>query len=302
MDRLVPGAAWWSLPVGAGLCYTAAMRRFGLAALVLVLAACAHAASAARRVEVYPLGMMDFELAERIAGEIVTKEGKLVPDKSGNRLIVYESDERHAALQKALTQLNVPPKHVRIRVVFQDSSSESRRAMEVGARATVGGVSVKTGPQSRTSSVTVVGDQSEATASSLVQQELLVISGGKARLFVGQEVPYADWFWTWGLQQGLWAGSVQWREVGARMVVEPYVLDRRVRVRLTPEFSYVLDGRRMTTAIETLTTEVVVEDGQEVDLGGLPTENREFTSRFLTGSTYTGEKRSLRIRLGVSIE
>lgn len=278
------------------------MRRFALAALVLALEILAHGAPAGMRVEVYPLGMMDFELAEKIAAEIVSKDGKLFPDKSGSRLIVLETDERHAALQKALSKLNVPPKHVRIRVAQQDVSSGSRRAIEVGGRATVNGVSVKTGPQSRGSSLTVLGDHADATTSSLVQQELLVISGGKARLFVGQEVPYADWFWAWGLQQGLWAGNVQWREVGARMVVEPYVLDRRVRVRLTPEFSYVLEGRRMTTAIETLTTEVVVEDGQEVDLGGLPTENREFTSRFLTGSTYTGEKRSLRIRLGVSIE
>lgn len=275
---------------------------FLFAATLLALALSARAAPVGMRVEVYPLGMMDFELAVKIATEIVSNEGKLLPDKTGNRLIVLETDKRHAALQKALTKLNVPPKHVRIRVAFQEAASESRRAIEVGARATVDGVSVRTGPKSGNSSVTVLGDHSDATTSSLVEQELLVISGGKARLFVGQEVPYADWFWSWGLQQGFWTGSVQWRDVGARMVVEPYVLDRRVRIRLTPEFSYLLDGQRMTTAIETLTTEVIVEDGQEVDLGGLPTENREFTSRFLTGTTHRGEKRSLRIHLQVAIE
>lgn len=270
--------------------------------LLLALALSSRAASSVMRVEVYPLGLVDFELAEKIASEIVSKEGKLIPDKPGNRLIVLETSERHATLQNALTKLNVPPKHIRIRVAFQDNSAESRRAIQVGGRASIDGVTVKTGPQSRSSSVTVVGDQSDATTTSLVQQELLVISGGKARLFVGQEVPYADWFWSWGLQRGLWGGGVQWRDVGARMVVEPYVLDRRIRLRLTPEFSYLLDGQRMTTAIEALTTEVIVEDGQEVDLGGLPTENREFTSRFLTGSTHMGEKRSLRIRLQAAIE
>jgi type II secretory pathway component GspD/PulD (secretin) len=279
------------------------MRRAALVVLLLALCLPSAWAAAGMRVEVYPLGLMDFELASRIAGEIVSKDGKLFPDKAGNRLIVLETDERHAELQQALRKLNVPPRHVRIQVAFEGAAAARGSSLSVGGQTTVGGVTVRGGPPTRgSSSISVSGGQMDATTSSLVQQELLVISGGKARLFVGEQVPYADWFWAWGLQQGLWAGSVQWRDVGARMVVEPYVLDRRIRLRLTPEFSYLLDGRRAATAIETMTTEVVVEDGQELDLGGLAAGNREFTTRFLTGYTHMGEKRSLGIKLRARIE
>lgn len=272
-----------------------------LLAALLAWTACGDVSG--MRVEVYPLGLMDFELAAKIAGEIVSPEGKLFPDKAGQRLIVLETEERHAALRKALEKLNVPPKHVRLRVTFQDAQRTSQRAIHVEGQATIDGVRVKTGssgPQG--ASVSVVGDVRDATASSLVEQELLVISGGRAKLFIGQEVPDADWFWTWGCQRGFWTGTLRWREVGASMLVEPYVIDRRIRLRLTPEFSYLLDGRRMATAVESLTTEVIVEDGQDLDLGGLPTENREFTSRFLTGFTHAGERRALGIRLRAQVE
>lgn len=271
--------------------------------LAALLAWTARGDVSGMRVEVYPLALMDFELAAKVAAEIVSPAGKLFPDKSGQRLIVLETDERHAALRKALEKINVPPKHVRIRVAFQDALQTSRRAVEVEGQATIGGVRVRTGSSgSKGASVSVVGDARDATASSLVEQELLVISGGQAKLFVGHEVPDADWFWTWGCQHGLWMGNIRWREVGASMRVAPYVIDRRIRLRLTPEFSYLLDGQRMTTAVESLTTEVIVEDGQELDLGGLPTENREFTSRFLTGFTHSGERRALGIRLRAQIE
>ena len=38
-------------------------------------------------------------------------------------------------------------------------------------------------------------------------------------MVTAEQVPYADWFWTWGQDQGLWpAQSVQWRDVGTSLV------------------------------------------------------------------------------------
>ncbi|MCC7519102.1 MAG: hypothetical protein IT578_07950 [Verrucomicrobiae bacterium] len=279
------------------------MFRRGALLWVAVLAFAARAASPGLRVEVYPLGLTDFELASKVAAEIVSEHGKLFPDKPGNRLIILETDAHHAELRKALATLNAPLKHVRIQVVFLGRNARSERTVSVGGRTTEGEVTVRVGPPSRsTPSVAVHAGQTDTMASSLVQQELFVISGGQAKIFVGQDVPEADWFWSWGLQQGFWTGRVRWREVGASLIVAPYVMDRRIRLRLTPEFSYFLDGKRRVTAIETMTTEALVEDGQEVDLGGLSAENREFATRFLTGYSTAGEKRSLEIRLRANIE
>ncbi len=254
------------------------------------------------KVEVYPLGMTDFEVAAKVAGGIVSSEGKLVADKEGNRLIVYETPKRHEALRRALSELKTPIHNVRIRVSFQDHASRESTGFGAEGRGAVGPVVIQTGPRRSGGGLAMQMNQAQIMDSSYVEQELLVMSGGKARLVVGSEVPYADWFWEIGLRWGLWNGNVRWREVGAQMVVEPYVMDDRIRIRLTPEFSYVIDGRHLTTAVEKLTTEVVVADGQTVDLGGLNVSDKEFYSRFLTDGNHLGGTRALNIRLTPTIE
>lgn len=239
--------------------------------------------------EVYPLDIADFETASQIASAIVSKEGKLVAEKDHNRLILYDYPEKQAELSRALRNVRAPMNNVRIRVAFKDHSTSQRDSVSVeGGR--------------RSGSISVEADQLHVIRNSNVQQELLVISGGKAKLRIGTDLPYADWFWSYGIQQGFWNGGVKWKEVGAQMVVEPYVIGDRIRVRLTPEFSYLLDEKTITTAIEKLTTEVVVADGQEINLGGLPVSDTEFYSHFLIGYTHGGEKRSLQITLKPTIE
>src|SRR5436309_8053858 len=74
------------------------------------------------------------------------------------------------------------------------------------------------------------------------RQEILVMSGGRARIQVADQVPYADWFWTWGQGAGLWpAQSVKSRDVGTRLAGENEIMAvRTTRVRLAAGLSYSL--------------------------------------------------------------
>lgn len=277
------------------------MRKLGVI-LVLLGLSLAGRAEDGKVVEVYPMDLNDFEVSEALAKEIVSPDAKVISDKAGNRLVILDRPDKHAALREAFKRVKPQTKHVRIRVSFLDNSSANISSVDVQGRVRTGPVVIQTpGQQGSRSSITM--QQTTSTMNSNVTQELLVISGGKAHLRVGTEVPYADWFWSYGLQQGWWTvGAVRWKEVGAQMVVEPYVIGNRIRVRLTPEFSYVLNGKTMATAIEKLSTEVVVQDGQSIELGGLPVQDREFYSRFLIGQTRGGERSSLRIVLHPTIE
>ncbi len=269
--------------------------------LLLILVAAPILRAEKMVVEVYPLDLADFETASQLAAAMVSKEAKLVSDKENNRLIVYDFPERQAALRKALMKVSAPANNVRIQVAFKDQSSLQQNSAGVEGRFRAGGVTVGTS-RSTVNGVNVHADQVNVMRDSNVQQELIVVSGGKAKLRVGTDLPYADWFWSYGIQQGLWNGGVKWKEVGAQMIVEPYVIGGKIRVRLTPEFSYVVDGKTLATAIEKLTTEVIVDDGQEISLGGLPVSDSEFFSRFLIGYDHAGEKRSLHITLKPTIE
>ena len=259
-------------------------------------------ADAKMEAEVYPLGLADFEMAEKMAKEIVSSDGKLIADKNNNRLILYDYPEKHKALSKMLREIKPPTKNVRIQVAFNDHTIGQSNGISVEGRLRVGGVVIRTGDDPNLKSTRIQGENMSSSVASLVQQELLVMSGGRAHLRVGSDVPYADWFWSYGLKYGLWDGAMRWKEVGAQLVVEPYVIGNAIRVRLTPEFSYLVEGSPITTVVEKLTTEVFVENGETIDLGGLTAGDNEFFSKFLTGYNHLGEKRSLRIILKPTIE
>lgn len=145
---------------------------------------------------------------------------------------------------------------------------------------------------------------SSSRSTSETRQVLVVLSGGRASLKVAEQVPQVDWFWTWGQGAGLWpAQSVQWRDVGTSLAVEPFVLDdNTIRLRVTPEFSYFIDRDRRVSRVQQLSTEVVVREGEEIDLGGLEMSNHEFQERFLRGVGRSGQTERVQIRLKARVE
>jgi len=193
--------------------------------------------------------------------------------------------------------------NVRI-VVTGSSDRESRqRGVEAAGAGTVGGVRIGAGRLPPESGVVVRGRASQSQSHDQTRQELLVMSGGRAEISVAEEVPYQEWFALWGYERGLWQTGIRWKEVGARMVVEPTIVDERtLRVRLTPAFSYLVDRQTVTTAVSQLSTEVVVREGEEIDLGGIPMSDRQFLEKFLVGFDEYRETSRLRIALKASIE
>jgi type II secretory pathway component GspD/PulD (secretin) len=253
-------------------------------------------------VEAFDLDMSDFEVSEQLIRSLASKEGLVAPLKDKNRIIVNDYPENIAAMKEALKKVRSPMYNVRVQVKFNNQSSANVNSATVTGGVKVGGVAIENMGKRSSGDIKIQMENAHSTTASLVQQELLVVSGGKAKLRVGHDIPYAEWFWGYGLQHGWWTGQVTWREVGSQLVVEPYVMGTRVRIRLTPEFSYLVDGQTLTTAVEKLTTEVFAESGQEIYLGGLDYGDKEFYSRFLVGSTHLGERRNLQITLRPTIE
>ena len=160
--------------------------------------------------------------------------------------------------------------NVRVVVTFRWEATEDRTGVEVRPR--------------RGGSIGIGGDARRSRSSATTRQMLLVMSGGRASIRIAEEIPYSEWFRVWGHRRGLWAQSVQWRDVATGMEVSPTVLGGgRIRVTLTPYFEYWLDQRKQTTQVHEMATEVVVRDGEEIDVGGVPWSDTEFRERFLVG-------------------
>jgi len=195
------------------------------------------------------------------------------------------------------------PRNIRIVVTGTSERTAHQQGVEAAGAGRVGDVRVGAGRFPPESGVVVRGTASRSRARDETRQELLVMSGGRGEIVVAKEVPYADWFQVWGQGNGLWQPGIQWKEVGARMVVEPVVVnDHTLRVRLTPAFSYLVDGRSLTTSVTQLSTEVMAREGQEIDLGGVPFSDRQFLDKFLVGFDESGETVQAHITLKASID
>jgi type II secretory pathway component GspD/PulD (secretin) len=245
-----------------------------------------------RVVKVYPLGLTDPAAAAELVRGMLSPDGRVVDDVPNHRLIVLDRPVVQARVAEALKSLRIPARNVRITV--SHSSERVDDASQIGV--SVGG---RSHPP-----VDLTGGASSSRSTAETRQDIVVLSGGRARIQVAEQVPYADWFWTWGQGSGLWpAQSVQWRDVGTSLAVEPFVLDdHTIRLRVTPEFSYFLDRDRFVSRVQQLSTEVIVREGEEIDLGGLPMSNREFKERFLIGTGRSGQAERMQIRLKARVQ
>lgn len=253
---------------------------------------------------VYDLGLNDPAMAAEIIRGLLSPEGRVYPDPAQHRLVVSDRPEVHARVAEAMKTLNVAPRNIRIEVTARMERTDRQRQLE--ASGTVGGGPVRVGvgrrPPPRTG-VVIGGQDSRSRTTVNAQQQLLVLSGGRASLTVAEEVPYSEWLYTWGLGHGLWAQNVVWQEVGTSMVVEPRVLGNgTILVRLTPRFDYRAAGNAQTVDVTELSTEVIVREGEEVSLGGVPFRDTDFRDRFLAGIDESGQTASVAISLRARVE
>jgi type II secretory pathway component GspD/PulD (secretin) len=254
-------------------------------------------------VRTYPVGLTDLDVAARVVQPLLSPGGVVVQDRRNNRLIVSDRPEAHARVAAALRGLDQTARNVRIVVTHEAERLDNRTAAEASAGAQAGGVYGGVGRQPPRRGVDVRAEASRTRTTSQTREELLVLSGSKASIQVAEQIPYADWFWSWGAPLGLWSSSVQWRDVGTSLVVEPMALgDGRLRIRLTPAFSYFLDRDRQVTEIQQLATEVVVREGETIEVGGVPMADRQFLERFLVGFDRSGTTQRMRITLKATVE
>ena len=261
----------WSLWSGAG---------WALAVLLVAPFAMAAPAPANQTFDTYAVGAADPEALLEAAKAAAGPEATVTYDARQQRLLVLapaDTQERVAALVREAAP---PPVNVRIEVRYRGQARQQDTEFSLG-----GGVGVQreAGLTHTTVRVEPRIQNELTTSSSDVQQVLVVASGREALLSVGEEVPALEWLMEYGLNQGLLLERVVWQQVGAFLVVQPWVLDQRtIRLRITPELRGFTGGRSSAVRFAAATTEVVVPEGQPYPLAGL-TQANEVMNHFLIG-------------------
>jgi hypothetical protein len=247
---------------------------------------------------VYDLGLNDPAVATEIIRALLSRKPRL-PRSRQHRLVVSTHPDVHVRVAEA-EDMNVAPQH-RIEVSARMGRTDRERQLSERHRRRADRVGV--GRRPPRTGVVIAGQDSRSRTTVHAQQQLLVLSGGRASLTVAEEVPYSEWLYTWGLGHGLWAQNVVWQEVGTSMVVEPRALGNgTILVRLTPRFDYRAGGNAQTVDVTELSTEVIVRAGEEIALGGVPFRDTDFRERFLAGVNEAGQTARVEMTLRATVE
>jgi len=170
----------------------------------------------------------------------------------------------------------IPPGHVKVTVEFRQEGQRAQSGI-------AGGTVVQVDPKGVTGSARVQVQESQRTIRQNVESFLLVQDGGEARLTVVEQVPEIVWFQQYAHRHRYITEVVVFRQVGTFLAVRPTILpDQRIRVKITPQISYQSDQGDGTIALVEASTEVVVQTGQPLTIGG--TDGRgEVMRQFLLG-------------------
>ena len=176
----------------------------------------------------------------------------------------------------------VPPGHVKVTVEFRQAGQRTQSGIDVKGTGP-GGTVVQVDPKGVTGSARVQVQESQRTIRQHVESFLLVQDGGEARLTVVEQVPEIVWFQQYAHRHSYITEAVVFRQVGTFLAVRPTILpDQRIRVKIIPQISYQSDQGDGTIALVEASTEVVVQTGQPITIGG--TDGRgEVMRQFLLG-------------------
>lgn len=183
-----------------------------------------------------------------------------------------------AGILLAASALAGPPRQVRVSVDFRQSGTVDEDSIDGGGGIVIrrdGGTSAR-GTLSANSQTTRVRRTSGIFT--------LVADGGDSMLSVLRRVPFEDvrFYQSYASGAGYVTRDVVFESVGTALKVHADVLDgHRVQLRLVPSVSYFgADGSGSIDLVEAA-TDLVVESGVPVTIGGGSTQSEEILSRIL---------------------
>jgi type II secretory pathway component GspD/PulD (secretin) len=157
---------------------------------------------------------------------------------------------------------------VKVTVEFRQAGQSTQGGVELKGTGP-GGTVIQVDPKGVTGSARVQAQESQRTVRRSVGSFLIVQDGGEARLTVAEQVPEVVWFQQYALRHNYITAAVVFRQVGTFLAVRPTILpNKRIRLKVTPQISYRSDQGDASVELVEASTEVVVQSGQPMAIGG----------------------------------
>lgn len=274
------------------------MSRIPVIALAILFLTCAAAtAEETPTVKIYPLKWAHAEEMLESISTLIGENGKAFKYSAGNELIVSTTADLHTQVSSLIKDLDHPSPNVLIDITINETGKTYDSGFEVKGSGKV--VSKNKGSKTHFEFSPEVRNQTTIENSNMMQS-LLIQSGREGSLYIGEEIPYADWLFYYGKSHGYINPNFQFetKRTGGILVASVQVIGTGplISITLTPEIRTLVGKTYRRFRYTGVSTTVTASDGQPFALGS-SSENREFYDKFLTGFSRNGRIQSLNITL-----
>lgn len=237
------------------------------------------------RYKLIPLETLQFQVVDSVCRPWLSTGGILTYEAPRNAILVYDREEVITKIIKFVKDVDAPPVNVLVEVEYSGSSAKASDALRV-----TGG---------RNSAIKLDAARRGGRGGSYNSMSVLAGNRLPATLWAGKTVVDPTWLQEQRLYPfnvvvvagrqifiGELGTDIRWADVGSKLMVQPSYdeFTGNVTVELFPVLSF-LDGkgRERAVKVESLSTKVVVKEGQRVSIGGLVSAKAGDYSRILSG-------------------
>ncbi|MBI5814803.1 MAG: hypothetical protein HZB29_04250 [Nitrospinae bacterium] len=250
----------------------------------LAIPAVSIVSSAQRAVEVFDIG---YGSAAQIAGPVkmlLGPFGKMSVDTSSNRIIVSDDAANVEKIRALIARLDRITRNMLVTVEFIDQTSFRHAQADLRWEARGDGWVIASLPKPlRGGFAELSASDTRGNSKADRKQFLRLMENTPGKIFVGESVPFTNYFVRHGGNYGYISSQTTFKNAGASFSVTARKLnDGKIMLSLEPEVSH-YDRAQGTFTVKNAATSVVMDDPGSAVIGGDSGNMETFGANFLRG-------------------
>lgn len=225
-------------------------------------------------------------LQHRLANEILPAIQTLIGENGTasavqNNLIIRANAEDMVAIEEIVSRLDSPRHHLKITVSRESMRNSNSNNISMRGQQRIVEFDItdeKSNRRNPDGAVVAIQQQAQQQTASM-QQFIQVLDGGEAFIRIGQHIPYTQQWLALTQQFARIQTSTQFVDIDTGFMVRPNTIGNQVELSITPKFSQLNQAGAIT--FESLSTVIIVNRGEWVDLGGVMQLNDDVSRKIL---------------------
>lgn len=258
-----------------------------------------------------PLATLDYDTVNGVCRPMLSEGGILTYEKNRNSILVYDTNEVIAKIQKFVRDVDREAVNIRVQVDFLGTGATGRDLIKVerkyprgsgASRNTV--LAYKNGKLVKPKQVNISVGKNRGTSTRNTSQFIMTKSGFPASLWVGKTMVDPSWLNNVVIRPNIIVmgrGSpiiiptpdtdFKWANVGASLKVLPrYNESGIIDVEVYPEVSFIDGkGKRRAVKVQQMVTKVRVQDGQRIYIGGMISAKKDMYVKLFGPEFFSGK-------------